>query len=491
VVFAVVGFLALAAFVATLLRPQFGAYLWLLANPLVVGIARGDYLPVLRPNEALLLLIVAALATRAVLLELAGHPLRIRFDQIDLVLILLAVTSSILPMLMRYGRGLPVSQDDILYAFVLWKYYVLFRVFRGTVTTVGQVATCLWISLASGLVVALVGLMQVWNLFGVPEFLHTYYDNPFEGHSGVLTERGTSTISSSFGFADLMIMNLVIAAAMVHGRFGGTGRLALAGALFLAGCIAAGAFSGFIALAVAMLAFGLITKRLVQMLLLGTPAAIAAVVALWPVVSKRMSGFERPEGVPHSWTGRWANLETFFFPELLSGLNWLVGVRPAPRVPAPETWREYVYIESGYVWLFWIGGVPLFAAFLLFLWVSGRHLLKVVRARADEVSVAATATLAFLCVMAVLMLLDPHLTVRGSADLFFPLLALSLVRPRDAVATRPAERSPLPQPMAYRMRPSAPGRRGAPAAGTIRAAVRPAARNPALPWNRTGPPGGG
>ena len=49
--------MGLPVLAAVLVAPQLGAFLWLLATPLIVGIDRGGALPVLRPNEALLLLL--------------------------------------------------------------------------------------------------------------------------------------------------------------------------------------------------------------------------------------------------------------------------------------------------------------------------------------------------------------------------------------------------------------------------------------------------
>ena len=42
-------------------------------------------------------------------------------------------------------------------------------------------------------------------------------------------------------------------------------------------------------------------------------------------------------------------------------------------------------------------------------------------------AIAAAAALAGTAMIFTLMLLDPHLTVRGCADLFFPLMALAVV----------------------------------------------------------------
>ena len=44
--------------------------------------------------------------------------------------------------------------------------------------------------------------------------------------------------------------------------------------------------------------------------------------------------------------------------------------------------------------------------------------------RADAAGIAATAVVTAVCAQAFLMILDPHLTYRGSGDMFFMILAL-------------------------------------------------------------------
>ena len=119
-------------------------------------------------------------------------------------------------------------------------------------------------------------------------------------------------------------------------------------------------------------------------------------------------------------------------------MNFILGVRPAARIPATETWRQYIWIESGHTWLLWTGGIPLFLAFGFFVWIGLRMLAERARVRADAVGAAATAAFGAMTVMAVLMTLDVHLTLRGAADLLFALLALAMTSAPPAEASEPA-----------------------------------------------------
>jgi hypothetical protein len=320
----------------------------------------------------------------------------------------------------------------------LIKYYVLFRVFRGTILTTVQVMTSLWVSMAAAAIEAVIGVLQVLNLFSVPDLLLAYYDSPFEGESGTISDRATSTLASAFGHADLMMMSLVIALGLLRVRRDHRLLLGAAAAVFLAGCAVSGEFSGYIGLLAMLLAFGSLFGGVLRRMLPGLigGGAISA-VPFCHVLAYRIAGFSGEGGLPHSWNGRLDNLERFFLPKLIEEANWLLGVQPAPRVPAMDTWRDFVYIECGYVWLLWIGGVPFFLAFVYFVVTALTLLRPIAKTRTDAVGVAASASFCYIVALIALMLFDPHLTLRGAADLLFPLLAMSLVhQPATARARR-------------------------------------------------------
>ena len=441
---AVAGAVALVLALAAFFHPPFAVYVLLATTPLVVGMNRDAVFPVLRPNEAVMLLVGGAVLTRRLAGVVGGTPVRRRLPTTDASVLLLVVTGSVVPLLWLFVRGVAVTQDDLLYAVALWKYYGIYLLVRTSIHTEEQVQRCLLLSMGAGAVVAVVGILQALDLFGVPRLLATHYA-PYGDTGALYNSRGTSTLAHAQAMADVMVFNLAIALGML--ALGKRWRLVLVGAvlLFVSGSLASGQFSGAIALVVGLGAVGLADGRLPRVVLGSLAAVVLAAVAMQPVIDRRLRDFSSGEGLPPSWVARLDNLRTHFWPKLSTDFNYVLGVRPAARLPSGGP-GQFVFIESGHTWLLWIGGVPFLAAFVVFLWTNMRAVARIARRRADAVGVAAGASFAGLAVVAVLMVFDPHLTLRGSADLNFALLALAYTASRKESRPGRAVSSPTEGP---------------------------------------------
>jgi hypothetical protein len=412
-------------------RPAAAAYLVIALTPLLAGIDRGSVIPFFRPNEAVDLLVGGVLCLRGVFGLRAGALTRPKLDSLEWSLVGMAVCSSIIPLLWLYVRGVSPNSSDILYSLVLWKYFGLYLLIRFSIRTNAEVERALWLSMGACAIVCGVAVLQSLSLFGVPRLLAAYYA-PF-GVDGALTiSRGSSLLSLPAAVADLAILNLGIVFGMLTRSMGDKRLLYPLGGLFLFGVLASGEFSSVIALVVAACAIGLSTN-LGRLVCFAVPSAIAGGLALRPVIEERLAGFHSSTGLPASWIGRLNNLRSYFWPTLFSNFNWLLGVRPSAEVPVASQAFGYVWIESGYTWLLWGGGLPLLGSYFVFIWVAMQRTWRLLHDQ-GVIGVAALAVFGLLASQVVVMIFDPHLTYRGAADALFALLALARpqrVQPED------------------------------------------------------------
>jgi putative peptidoglycan lipid II flippase len=415
--------------------PASAAYLLIFFTPLTAGIDRGTIFPVLRPNEALAALVGVALTVRWVARLRVGTFRMPRMNAIDWSLIGLAVFTSIVPLAMMLARGREIIADDLQYAIVLWKYLAVYFIIRFSVTDRTQALRCAYLSIISSCICSVIGILQSLDLFGVPRLLGTLYA-PFGAERVLSIGRGSSTLALAAAVADLAIINLALAIGLLLYTTKHRGPLIAAVLICVFGALGAGEFSTVLGMLVAMAAL-VIVSRATKLVGYALPLLLLGGVVMWPVIETRLMGFQSASGLPDSWIVRLRNLNTYFLPQLGADHNWLLGVRPSARVPASHEEFGFVWIESGYIWLLWGGGIPLLVAYLVWVVVGIRRGVAAVHRASGVVAAVGLAVASYVTANAFLMIFDPHLTYRGAADALLVLLAIL----RNLGPTRP-ERIP-------------------------------------------------
>ncbi|MER7015119.1 hypothetical protein ABT324_27120 [Saccharopolyspora sp. NPDC000359] len=426
---------AAAVLAAAAHRPIYATYAYLLLLPFTAGLGRDTLIPLVRPNELLLALVLLGAAAGGYARFLRGAPVRIRLRPLDVPLIGFVLLSTVWPVESMLLRGVPPELADVMAVAPVAKLVALLVLVRCTVLSEAQLVRCMRLVLWTAAAVGLVAVLQVLGVQPVVSALTSMWASD----AGSLPERGTSTLGSSIATGDYLIIGLTL---LVSGAMRGlTGRreAVVLGLVLGAGVLASGQFSTWISLAVVgvvvLRRVPGIRRKAVRML----PIAAVALVVGAPALLNRLSDFGSGGGLPSSWQGRWDNLVHFYLPELADS-GFLIGISPNSVLRAPETWREVIYLESGYLHFLWVGGIPLL---LGFAWLSVAVLRATarLRSRGDAVGAFATTLEAAWWAVLVLSVIDIHLVVRGVGDLLFVLLAIVSAR---AVREHRAGHRPVP-----------------------------------------------
>ena len=253
----------------------------------------------------------------------------------------------------------------------MWKLLGIYVIVRVAVSTDEQIRRCLWLSVAAASIVALVAIMQSLSLLGVPRLLAEFFGGPTS--SAPAGGRGSSTLGLPAATADLMIFNLAIVTGLWTRYRRHRLVLTAAAALMLFGALAAGEFSGAIGLVVGVICIAIVS---------GSPGC-------WPGSCRpgRSAGLScgrysapvsaassRRPACRVSWIGRLNEPGDLLLAQAVLGLEFPAG-RPSPRlaVAISQLPGNYVWIESGYTWLLWGGGIPLLASFIFFIVCDGEE----------------------------------------------------------------------------------------------------------------------
>ncbi len=415
---ALVGLFAVAAY-----RPIFATYAYLGTLPILAGIGRGNLIPLVRPNEALLVVLLAGALLGGYLRWCRGDRIPLQLHKLDIPIGGFLLMSTAWPLLSLILRGQTPVVSDLAAVLPVCKLVAIYLLVRFTVSTEEQLVRCIRLIIWPGAVVAVIAILQTLNFSPVVAMLQAVWTP--DSNVAALAERGTTTLGSPLATGDYIIICLTrVICCAVRGLLDYRERLVL-GIMLGAGVLAAGQFSTWIS---ALVVGGLIlwrfstVRRGSMRFLLLVPIAFAFGA---PALIGRLQGFSE-YGVPRSWIGRWNNLSNFYLPRF-DFINVLLGVSPNSVLSAPERWREVIYLEGGYLQLLWIGGIPLLAAFI---WLAVAVLRRTHELMERPGALGAAASALWVCWWFVLILtvLDPHLTLRGTGDVLFMLMAITTGR---------------------------------------------------------------
>lgn len=435
--------------------PVAGVSLYLATLPFLAGIDRGTALPLVRPNEAVLALVVAGALLGAYARYLTHPHVSWRRTPIDGPLVAFALIAIVWPVTLLLLRGNRPTGADLAAILPTIKLVGIFLLTRTAVRTERQLLICTRLVIWPAGVVAVITILQTLQVGVVLSVLQTYWASATA--PGALTERGTATLGSAIAAGDYLLVALALLLGCHRRHLLDPVEAGSLGVLCAAGLLATGQFSTWIGAVVMAIVLrrhiGVRRRQLLPLL----PVLALAVLAGLPAVLGRLAQFGN--GGQASWAVRWANLSTFYLPQL-TGSRLLFGVEPNSVLSAPETWRTTVYLESGYLGLLWLGGIPLLMAFGWLSWAVFRH-VRALTDRPDVVGAHADALRAAWWLVVVLSVLDPHLFLRGTGDLLAVLLAVSsgtlagpsvAVEPRSAPAVDRPRSDPYPASHALIMR---------------------------------------
>jgi len=420
------------------LRPVEAVAGFVVLNPLLVGPERGSLVPFLRLNEVLLLPLLAGLFV--VLLRRwarSGWAIAWRGHGMDVAVVAVAFTGSITTLVWNFARGREITTDDLLYAVSLWKLVILYAAVRLVVQDPRSVRRTLTAVLLSAGLVGAIGVLQALGVGPVIDVLSALIPVGEEGYT-YTGGRAMGTVGNPIAFGDIMLFAAVSAAALAW-RVPGRSRLLWLVCAALCLCtLASGQVSIVLGLAVAALAFAMVTRTVGRVVTGGCALLAVAAVALQPILDARLSNTDPSTGLPSSWTGRYgrlANLQEYFLPDIGTDFNWVFGVRTAARAEGQEFWRPWVYIESGYVWAVWTGGLLLLVAVVALLVAGARAGRRLVSSTEPTTSAVGITLIVLAWTVGFLLIFDPHLTFRGGSELIFVLLGLGAAL--DASARHP------------------------------------------------------
>jgi O-antigen ligase/polysaccharide polymerase Wzy-like membrane protein len=359
----VVGGVAVVAITAR--YPVFGAAALAIGVPLTTALGRDTVIPVLRPNEAILLLVLAGLGLR----HLWRRP-SVSYIGLDLAIVFFAVGTSLIPWLVLWFGRVPMDFDTwraVLGPLQFLAVYVCFAEVRGTDRNLR------WLLNLALLATVIEGVVAVLELLDFPAGARGLFGAYFPADQPPLPPgsgyRPTGLLANYGAVGAFAMLGALLALALSRSKDSRLNNawLTTAMAVNLAALVASLTWAPALALVVGIGVLVWYMRRVPWQVWFGVITVVVVVVVLWPVVSDRIEGSNVDVGTIQNIDARFKNWQLYFVPVLAEHI-WLgTGtVIPGDLPPYLSDFVDSEFLRIG----FRAGLVGIGLLLLMFSWVS-------------------------------------------------------------------------------------------------------------------------
>lgn len=412
-----------------LTHPMWALYVFIITIPMTSGMPRGRLLPMLIPNEAILVatLGVAFLAFTVLLRrrQLPGWVL--------LACAILLIGTMITPLLGYYARRWPLGVGDIMDFAAPAQYLLIGWIFANIPSGRPQRERIVQLMFLMGSIVSVIGLLQAQNVGFIITFLQTYYPS---GHLDNATAVGRITsvlgawnVLGTFCMTNLLLLTAFQGQEQPNKLYLWNARIS--GVLTLFTLIATGSFASIIMTVIGFFIVKLFSPKGFEVVVPMIMLSIIAGIVLSPLLSERLAfQFQANEGswVPRTLADRFDIWWGIYLPLIARDPMW--GVSPNTE---GLVWG---YAESQYINLLYKSGLVSLMAHLswvglMMLWLRQRVIRH--RAKFKEARIYAIVALVLIFNLSIMGLTNAVFTYSGTVDYLWVLLGLTINAREDEV----------------------------------------------------------
>lgn len=460
VLYAAAGLLGLAYVIVCARRPALGCASLAFATPLIEGLGRGTLIPLVRPSEAMMALLIVG-----VLIHEIPRRRERNYTILDVVVLAYTLGVTVIPIVVLLVTGQTGSVDTttLFSVFSPLFYLAIFLLFSRVEVTDRDRRLFLNLAMAASVVVSLVGIAQLAQVPGVLDFVNTYYP-PQQAAPGTADSicsfgvcRPASLMQHYSAFGAYCMLSFTVALVLLAGRrVTGFDRRWLVAVLAInaIGVFASETVAAVVGLVLATAIVLLYWRTFPRQLLWVIGATVAGTIAFWGQISARLQQ-QTPDttffgiGVPQSLGVRaqyWAQL---FWPDLRPVVWTGTGNVIPSDIPASLT----AFVDNEYLGMGFRAGVGGIVLLLVLLGVVGVMGWRARRSHDPLESAVGGIAVAFVIVLGVIGTTAEYLTFAGVDQIFWMVVgmlagfgALRGSRSPDASIVQVMLPAPAPEP---------------------------------------------